>query len=90
MYTEHITNASTYNTKGESPRGTLQKSQAINRTAFDKYISLTIKYTQSFYWQRQTTTSERVELSRATGDGAGRSYHGGILNGPVPVPVNRT
>lgn len=38
MYTEHITNASTYNTKGESPRGTLQKSQAINRTAFDKYI----------------------------------------------------
>lgn len=27
-------------------RGALQKSQAINRTAFDKYISLTIKYTE--------------------------------------------
>lgn len=33
-------------TKGKSPRGALQKSQAINRTAFDKHISLTIKYTQ--------------------------------------------
>lgn len=32
--------------KSKSPRGALQKSQAINRTAFDKYISLTIKYTQ--------------------------------------------
>lgn len=33
-------------TKRKSPRGALQKSQAINRTAFDKYISLTIKYTE--------------------------------------------
>lgn len=48
-------------------RGALQKNQAINRTAFDKYISLTIKYTEFLLAKANGRARERVELSRATG-----------------------
>lgn len=52
--------------KRKYPEGALQKSQAINRTAFDKYISLTIKYTEFLLAKANARARERVELSRAT------------------------